>query len=56
MHVLQDAWSLRAELHTWIQDCVHAAKPIKSTIANQQALAFIGPTGSGKTTTLAKMV
>lgn len=54
-NVLQDAWSLRAELHSWIRGFVHAAKPMELDSANQQVIAFIGPTGSGKTTTLAKM-
>lgn len=53
--VFQDAWSLRAELHSWIRGFVHAAKPMDLNCANQQVIAFIGPTGSGKTTTLAKM-
>ena len=53
--VFQDAWSLRAELLSWIRGFVHAAAPLDLETEKQQIIAFIGPTGSGKTTTLAKI-
>ena len=51
----QDAWTLRSELLGWIRDLVHAAPPINLEDARQQVLAFVGPPGSGKTTSLAKI-
>ncbi len=53
--VMQDVWTLRAELLGWIRDLVHAAPPIALNDARQQVIAFVGPPGSGKTTSLAKI-
>gem|GEM_PF-2158667 len=53
--VTQDVWTLRSELLGWIRDLVHAAPPIPLDASRQHVLAFIGPSGAGKTTTLAKI-
>ena len=53
--VTQDVWTLRSELLGWIRDLVHAAPPIPLDASRQQVLAFVGPSGAGKTTTLAKI-
>ena len=53
--VTQDVWTLRSELLGWIRDLVHAAPPICLDGSRQQVFAFIGPCGSGKTTSLAKI-
>jgi flagellar biosynthesis protein FlhF len=52
---MQDVWTLRSELLSWIRDLVHAAPPICLDESRQQVFAFIGPCGSGKTTSLAKI-
>ena len=54
-NVTQDVWTLRSELLGWIRDLVHAAPPIALDGSRQQVLAFVGPSGAGKTTTLAKI-
>lgn len=53
--MMQDVWTVRSELLGWIRDMVHAAPPINLEDARQQVLAFVGPPGSGKTTSLAKI-
>ena len=53
--MMQDVWTLRSELLGWIRDLVHAAPPICLDGSRQQVLAFVGPCGSGKTTSLAKI-
>ena len=53
--VTQDVWSLRSELLGWIRDIVHAAPPISIEGSRQRVLAFVGPCGAGKTTSLAKI-
>ena len=53
--ITQDVWTLRSELLGWIRDLVHAAPPIPLDGSRQQVLAFVGPSGAGKTTTLAKI-
>ena len=54
-NVTQDVWTLRSELLGWIRDLVRAAPPIPFDVSRQHVLAFIGPSGAGKTTTLAKI-
>ncbi len=53
--LMQDVWTVRSELLGWIRDMVHAAPPINLEDDRQQVLAFVGPPGSGKTTSLAKI-
>ena len=53
--MMQDIWTIRSELLGWIRDLVHAAPPINLEDARQQVIAFVGPPGSGKTTSLAKI-
>jgi len=38
-----------------IQDLLHVAPPLFGSAGDQQRIAFVGPTGVGKTTTLAKI-
>lgn len=54
-NMMQDVWTVRSELLGWIRDMVHAAPPINLEDDRQQVLAFVGPPGSGKTTSLAKI-
>jgi len=53
--MMQDVWTVRSELLGWIRELVHAAPPINLEDTRQQVLAFVGPPGSGKTTSLAKI-
>lgn len=53
--LMQDVWTVRSELLGWIRDMVHAAPPFNLEDARQQVIAFVGPPGSGKTTSLAKI-
>ena len=53
--VLQSNWTLKAEIQSWVRGFMHAAKPLDLQSKKSQILAFVGPTGSGKTTTLAKI-
>jgi flagellar biosynthesis protein FlhF len=53
--VFQDAWSLRSEIMAWVRGFVHCASPLDLDSNQPQRIAFIGPTGSGKTTTIAKL-
>ncbi len=53
--VTHDVWTLRYEILGWIRDLVHAAPPVDLDDSRQQVLAFIGPPGTGKTTSLAKI-
>ena len=55
--VFRDAWSLRSEILTWVRDFVHCAPPLDLDLDSRSPLriALIGPTGAGKTTTIAKL-
>jgi flagellar biosynthesis protein FlhF len=53
--VMKDVWTLRSEILGWVRDMVHAAPPLELESSRQQVLAFIGPPGAGKSTTLAKI-
>ena len=53
--VFQDAWSLRSEILTWVRDFVHCAPPLDLDSRSPLRIALIGPTGAGKTTTIAKL-
>ena len=53
--VFRDAWSLRSEILTWVRDFVHCAPPLDLDSRSPLRIALIGPTGAGKTTTIAKL-
>ena len=53
--ITRDVWTLRSEILSWIRDCVHAAPLLELAVSNQQVIAFVGPAGAGKTTSLAKI-
>jgi len=50
-----DVWTVRSELQGWIRDFIHAAPPLILDDSKQQVIALVGPSGTGKTTTLAKI-
>jgi flagellar biosynthesis protein FlhF len=52
---LNDAWLIKGRLCQLIQQQVNVSGPIELDGAHQQVVALIGPTGVGKTTTLAKL-
>lgn len=53
--IMQDVWTLRSELQNFIRDFVHVAPPFEMDDSRQQVIALVGPSGVGKTTTLAKL-
>lgn len=53
--IMQDIWTLRSDLQGLIRDLVHVAPPIVFDDSRQQVIALVGPSGAGKTTTLAKL-
>lgn len=53
--VMQDIWTLRSVLQGLIRDLVHVAPPIVFDDSRQQVIALVGPSGAGKTTTIAKL-
>ena len=53
--IMQDVWTLRSELQSLIRDLVHVAPPVDMDDSRQQVIALVGPSGAGKTTTLAKL-
>ncbi len=53
--LLKDSWTLKAEMQRWIRDFVHVAEPLALESKPQHVLAFVGPTGAGKSTTLSKI-
>ena len=53
--VMRDVWTVRSEILSWIRDWVHAAPPMELDHSHQQVIALVGPTGAGKTTSLAKI-
>lgn len=53
--IMQDVWTLRSELQGLIRDLVHVAPPVVTDDSRQQVIALVGPSGAGKTTTLAKL-
>ena len=53
--VFRDAWSLRSEILTWVRDFVHCAPPLDLQSRDALRIALVGPTGAGKTTTIAKL-
>jgi flagellar biosynthesis protein FlhF len=51
----RDIWSVRVTISRWIRDWVSIAEPIDLHSETQHRIAFLGGSGVGKTTTLAKM-
>ena len=52
---LQDLLLLRARLARLIEEEIHCCGPIRLSPGGQRIVALIGPTGVGKTTTIAKL-
>lgn len=52
---LNDAWLIKGRLCQIIQQRVHVAAPIDLSSGTREIIALVGPTGVGKTTTLAKL-
>ena len=52
---LNDAWLIKGRLCQLIQQQVNVSGPIELTAGTRQVVALVGPTGVGKTTTLAKL-
>lgn len=53
--IMRDVWTLRSELQGLIRDFVHVAPPVELDDSRQQVIALVGPSGAGKTTTVAKL-
>ncbi len=52
---LHDRFALRAELEHMLADDLQVAGPIEITPGQKRIVALVGPTGVGKTTTIAKL-
>jgi flagellar biosynthesis protein FlhF len=50
-----DAPSIRAALCQAVAECIPVAPPIQSVAGTRRVVALVGPTGVGKTTTVAKL-
>jgi flagellar biosynthesis protein FlhF len=46
---------VRATLLQAVEECIHVAPPIQIVTGTRRVVALVGPTGAGKTTTLAKL-
>ncbi len=51
----EEAESLKARIARWIEDEITTCGPVRVTSGKQRIAALIGPTGVGKTTTIAKL-
>ncbi len=54
-HELTDERTLRSRLTTLIENEIHCSGPLKLTPGQCRLVALVGPTGVGKTTTIAKL-
>lgn len=54
-HDLEDSVLLRARIARMIEDEIHVTGPIALTPGRRRLVALVGPTGVGKTTTIAKL-
>jgi flagellar biosynthesis protein FlhF len=52
---LHDAESVRAALREAVEQCIPIAPPIRAIPGTRRIVALVGPTGVGKTTTVAKL-
>ncbi|MCC6511595.1 MAG: AAA family ATPase [Pirellulaceae bacterium] len=52
---LDDPWLVKGRLCQFIQQRIEVSGPIEINSGTQQVVALVGPTGVGKTTTLAKL-
>jgi flagellar biosynthesis protein FlhF len=52
---LTDIYALRAELTRLVESEVHVNGPLRTSAGNGRVVALVGPTGVGKTTTIAKL-
>lgn len=52
---LADAAAVKARLRRLVEADIRCAPPISATTGNRRVVALIGPTGVGKTTTIAKL-
>jgi flagellar biosynthesis protein FlhF len=52
---LEDAESVRAALREAVEQCIPIAPPIRAVAGTRRIVALVGPTGVGKTTTVAKL-
>jgi flagellar biosynthesis protein FlhF len=50
-----DAESIRAALREAVEQCIPVAPPIRAVAGTRRVVALVGPTGVGKTTTVAKL-
>jgi flagellar biosynthesis protein FlhF len=51
----ENAESVRAAVHEAVEQCIPVAPPIQAIAGNRRVVALVGPTGVGKTTTVAKL-
>ncbi len=52
---LNDPWLVHGRICQWVGKNLKIADPISAGPTEQSVVAFVGPTGVGKTTTLAKL-
>jgi flagellar biosynthesis protein FlhF len=52
---LTDIFALRAELTRLVESELHVSGPLKASAGEGRVVALVGPTGVGKTTTIAKL-
>ncbi len=52
---LDQAESVRAALREAVEQCISVAPPIRAVAGTRRVVALVGPTGVGKTTTVAKL-
>jgi flagellar biosynthesis protein FlhF len=52
---LDDPESVRAALREAVEQCIPIAPPIRAVAGTRRIIALVGPTGVGKTTTVAKL-
>jgi len=52
---LDDSCSMRAELTRLVENEIHVSGPLQTSAGQGRVVALVGPTGVGKTTTIAKL-
>jgi flagellar biosynthesis protein FlhF len=53
--IFQNAWTLSAEIQSWVQGFVYVASPLDLRLSAPQWHILVGPSGVGKSTTIAKL-